>query len=200
MAATTQQRYSNVKRPIVISLVRQFFRLQLDENEKLSEYFIRAQELMSQLTEAVEKISETLFNASFLNGLIEKYEHFIVQESFNPAANFTELRTRLQNFDHSRFQRNPAEEGSATAMHSNIPGRNKGPRKPKGDCFVCGYPVHFAKQCSKRSSAYCSKCKKKGHLPKACRSKPDKTATKERDPFASYHMKSGTEQAVMLEN
>ena len=23
-------------------------------------------------------------------------------------------------------------------MHSNMPGRNKGPSKPKGDCFVCG--------------------------------------------------------------
>ena len=79
---------------------------------------------MSRLTEASEKISETLFNALVVNGLPEKYEHFIVQKRFNPAANFPELRTRLQNFYDSRFQRNQAEEGSATAMHSNIPGRN----------------------------------------------------------------------------
>ena len=59
---------------------------------------------MSRLTEAGEKISETLFNALVVNGLPEKYEHFIVQESFNPAENFTELRTRQQNFDNSRFQ------------------------------------------------------------------------------------------------
>ncbi|CAB3994020.1 Retrovirus-related Pol poly from transposon TNT 1-94 [Paramuricea clavata] len=168
----------------------------LNENEKLSEYFIRAQELMSRLTEAGEKISETLFNALVINGLPEKYEHFIVQESFNPAANFTELRTRLQNYDDSRLQRNQAKEDSATAMYSgNTSGRNKGPTKPKGDCFVCGNPGHFAKQCSKRSSAYCSKCKKKGHLPKACRgsSKPDKS-TKEPNSFASYSqcMNSGT--------
>ena len=82
-------------------------------------------------------------------------------------------------------------------MHSNIPGRNKGPSKPKGDCFVCGYPDHFAKQCSKRNSAYCSKCKKRGHLPKACRSKPDKTATKERDPFASYSQYGKEEEKVL---
>ena len=47
-----QQRYSNVEKPTVVSLVRQISRLQLGENEKLSEYFIRAQELMSRLTEA----------------------------------------------------------------------------------------------------------------------------------------------------
>ena len=113
-----QQRYSNVEKPTVVSLVRQISRLQLNENEKLSEYFIRAQELMSRLTEAGENISETLFNALVINGLPEKYEHFIVQESFNPAANFTELRTRLQNYDDSRLQRSQAEEDSATAMHS----------------------------------------------------------------------------------
>ena len=188
-----QQRYSNVEKPTVESLVRQISRLQLDENEKLSEYFIRAQELMSRLTEAGENISETLFNALVINGLPEKYEHFIVQESFNPAANFTELRTRLQNYDDSRLQRSQAEEDSATAMHSGNTSGNKGPSKPKGDCFVCGYPGHFAKQCSKRSSAFCSKCKKRGHLPKACRSS-SKPTTKP-NSFSSYSqcMNSGTE-------
>ena len=187
-----QQRYSNVEKPTVVSLVRQISRLQLNENEKLSEYFIRAQELMSRLTEAGENISETLFNALVINGLPEKYEHFIVQESFNPAANFTELRTRLQNYDDSRLQRSQAED-SATAMHSGNTSGNKGPSKPKEDCFVCGYPGHFAKQCSKRSSAFCSKCKKRGHLPKACRSS-SKPTTKP-NSFSSYSqcMNSGTE-------
>ena len=50
------------------------------------------QELMCRLTETGEQISDTI---QCLNGLPEKYEHFVVQESFNPAANFTELRTRL---------------------------------------------------------------------------------------------------------
>ena len=130
--------------PTAVSLVRKISRLQLNENEKLSEYFTRAQELMTQLTEAGEKISETLFNTLVVKGLPEKYEHFIAQESFKPTANFTELRTRLQNFDDSRFQRNQAEEGGATAIHSNIRGRNK--RPSQRDCFVCGCPGHFAKQ------------------------------------------------------
>ena len=104
-----QQRYSNVEKPTVVSLVRQLSRLQLGEDEKLHEYFIRSQELMSRLTEAGEKMSETLFNALVINGLPEKYEHFVVQESFNPASTFTELRTRLQNYEDSRMQRNQPE-------------------------------------------------------------------------------------------
>jgi hypothetical protein len=88
-----QQRYSNVEKPTVVSLVRQISRLQLGEEEKLHEYFIHAQELMSRLSDAGEKISETLFNALVINSLPEKYEHFVVQESFNPALTFTENPT-----------------------------------------------------------------------------------------------------------
>ena len=68
----------------------------MDENEKPTQYFIRAQGLMTRLTEGGEKISETLFNALVANGLSEKYEHLIVQESSDPAANFTELRPGLR--------------------------------------------------------------------------------------------------------
>ena len=46
----------------------------------------------------MNKISEILFNALNINGLPEKYEHFFVPESLNPASYFTELRTRLQNY------------------------------------------------------------------------------------------------------
>ena len=87
-----QQRYSNVEKPTVVSLVRQLSRLQLGEEEKLHEYIIRSQELISRLTDAGEKMSETLSNALVINGLPEKYEHYVVQESFNPASIFTELR------------------------------------------------------------------------------------------------------------
>ena len=68
--------------------------------------------------------------------------------------------------------------------HSRNTSGNKGPSKPNGDCFVCRYPGHFAKQCSKRSSAFCSKCKKRGHLPKACRSS-SKPTTK---PDSFHHI------------
>ncbi len=112
------ERYSNVEKPTVVSLVRQLSRLQLGEEEKLHEYFIRSQELMSRLSEAGEQVSETLFNALVINGLPGKYEHFVVQESFNPASTFTELRTRLQNYEDSRMQRKQTEDNLSEAVYS----------------------------------------------------------------------------------
>ena len=165
-----QQRFCSVEKPTVVSLVRQLSRLQLGEGEKLSEYFIRSQELMTRLTEAGEQISETLFNALVINGLPESFEHFVVQESFNPATTFTELRTRLQNYEESRTQRKQTEEDHSVAMRSsNQQTTRESSGSHKGNCFVCGLTGHFARQCAKKSTAHCSKCKKKGHLAKACR-------------------------------
>ena len=97
-----QQRYSNVEKPTVVSLVKQLSRLQLGPEEKLYDYFIWSLKLMSTLTEAGEKISETLFNALLISDLPEKYEHFVVQESFNLASTFTALWTRLENNEKNR--------------------------------------------------------------------------------------------------
>ena len=90
-----QERFQSVETPTVVTLVAQLARLQLEDSEDLDSFFIRGQELLTRLQEAGEAVSETLFNALFLNGLPMRYESFVIQENFNPATNFTELRKRL---------------------------------------------------------------------------------------------------------
>ena len=181
-----QQRFRSDETTKVISLMRQLARLQLREDEAIHQYFIRAQELVTRLHHAGEELSETLFNAMVLNGLPQRYEHFVVQESFNPAENFVELRKRLTNFEESRRQRDDVEEDQHVAMsaknashqigiHSSFkshprktfskPSSSKGPRL----CFVCNKPGHLAASCYKKDNAVCSICKAKGHLASACK-------------------------------
>ena len=176
-----QRRFRSDERTTVVSLMRQLSKLQLKEDEALHEYFIRAQELCSRIAESGENLSETLFNAMVLNGLPPRYEHFVVQESFNPATTFVELRTRLTNYEESRAQRHEGEEAQHIAMtakrfrpktqktsHTGKGAESK-QKASLGPCFCCGLEGHLARDCKKKEVTECYKCKKKGHIAKYCK-------------------------------
>ena len=164
-----QERFQSVETPTVVTLVAQLAWLQLEDAEDLDSFIIRGQELLTRLQEAGVAVSETLFNALVLIGLPMRYESFVIQESFNPATNFTELRKRLQNFHESTAQRHKEQSGSvALAVKRDF---KKGPKK--GNCFVCGIPGHFAKCCRRKKTAQCSKCCEKGHLERAWKRQRD---------------------------
>ena len=99
-----------------------------------------------------------------------RYESFVVQESFNPATNFTELTKRLQNFHENTAQRHKGQSGGSVALAVNRDFK-KGPKK--GNCFVCEIPEHFAKDCRRKETAQCSKCGEKVHLDRACKRQRD---------------------------
>ena len=121
--------------------------------------------MLTRLQEAGEAVLETLFNALVLNVLPMRHESSVIQESFNPATNFTELRKRLQKFHESTAQRHKGQCGSvALAVKRDF---KKGPRK--GNCFVCGIPGHFAEDCRRKETAQFSKSDEKGHLDRACK-------------------------------
>ena len=86
-----QQRFRSDETVTVVSVMRQLAGLQLKEDEEIHDYFIRAQELSTRLEHAGEHLSDPLLNAMVLPGLPERYEHFVVQECFNPAGSFVEL-------------------------------------------------------------------------------------------------------------
>ena len=120
-----------------MTLVAQLARLQLEDAEDLDSFFIRGQELLTRLQEAGEAVSETLNNALVLNGLPMRYESFVILESFNLAANFTEFGKRLQNFLESKVQGHKEQSDLvALAVKRDF---KRGPTR--GNCFVCGIPL-----------------------------------------------------------
>ena len=73
----------------------------------------------NKTTRGGKKFSETLFNAMVLKDIPQRYERIKVQESFNPADNFVELRQPLTNFEECRRQRVDVEEDEHVARSAN---------------------------------------------------------------------------------
>ena len=177
-----QDRFRSNETVTVVSLMRQLSRLQLKEDEALHSYFIRAEELSTRLEQAGEHFPEPLLNVMVLNGLPELYEHFVVQESFNPAGSFVELRTRLTNYQESRLHRERGDDDNSYVSMISRHGKPKHKSSSKNNrpsklsntsitCDCCGMRGHTKKQCSKRDQAQCTFCKRKGHIVRACKNK-----------------------------
>ena len=94
-----------------------------------------------------------------------RYGSFVIQENFNPATNFTELRKGLQNFHESTAQRHKGQSGSVALAVK----RDSKKGSNKGNCSLCGISGLFARDCRRKEIAQCSKCGEKGHLDRACK-------------------------------
>ena len=182
-----QQKFQSDETVTVVNVVWQQSRLHLKEDDALHNYFIRAQELSRMLEHAGEHLSEAVLNAMVLNGLPECYEHFVVQENFNPAGSVVELRTRLMNYEESRIRREFVDDVYLhVAMTSKKPNpehkfssKYKAPPKSSSGqmtCHCCGMKCHMKSECYKREKAECTFCEQKSHLVQAWLKKtPDNT-------------------------
>ena len=155
-------RFNSSERPTVVSLVGQLAKHRLGPTEKLDDYFVRSQLLMTRLSDACERISDTLFKALVINGLPEQYEHFVVQESFQPATTFQELRMRLRNCEDAKGVRHEEEQpGNHVAMQGLRKGNSLDAKKG-GTGQKCQ---------TKKGIGHitCYRCKKKGHYQRDCK-------------------------------
>ena len=106
---------------------------------------------MTRLSEAGKAITDTLFNALVINRLPDGYEHFVVQESIQPAETFPELKTRLRNYDDSRKAR--CGERTGRGHIAMLAMRKKKKRVSNNGCNVCGQKGHMARNCKSKSDS-----------------------------------------------
>ena len=162
--------------------MQQLAQLQLKQDEALHSYFIQAQKFSERPVYAGEQLSEPLLNAMVLNGLPEDYEHFVVQESSNPAGSFIELQTRLLNYEESRKQRKTSRDvDSHVAMtykeaRLNDISSSKYNASPMSNsrklkCFCCGMKGHIKTKCYEKYKVACSYFRQKRHLMQVCMKK-----------------------------
>ena len=147
----------------VVSVMRQLARVQLKKDEALHNYFIRAHMLSTRLEHAGEHLSKPLLNAMVLNGLPERYEHFVVQErtlcgAKHLAGSFLEIRTRLMNYEKSPQHRDYVDDVDAhvamtskktKSKHKSSSKYEAPPKSRSGrlTCYCCGMKDHMKSEC-----------------------------------------------------
>ena len=113
-----------------------------------------------------------------LNGLPEHYEHFLVQEGFNPVGSFVALQTRLMIYEESRSHRENVHDVNS---HVTMTSRNTKPqhesftnfetpsRSSTGQltCYFFGMKGLKKAECPKREKDECIFCQLKGQLVQA---------------------------------
>ena len=181
-----QPRFRRDETVTVVSVVRQLARLELKEDRALENHFIRAQEMFTRIEQAGEHLSEPLLNGMVLNGLPEGNELFVMQESFNLAGSFVELRTKLMNYEESRQDGEyvdnvdshvPMTSKKAKSKYKSSSKYNAPPKSSSGQltCYCCGMKSHKKPECYKREKAVCTFCKQKSHPVHACMKKAPST-------------------------
>ena len=98
-----RQHYVGNSEPRIMSLYGQLSSLNMNVNESVTDYIIRAETIATSLKTTGETISDRLLNAMVMKGLPSSYEAFTVNinTSQRPVP-FTEFKTQLRNFEENK--------------------------------------------------------------------------------------------------
>jgi hypothetical protein len=91
--------FKSTERPRILSLMERLTCLKLDDNEEAGEYVVRAEELVCDLKEAGENVSDSMLFTIVLKVLSSTYETFMtVQNMSKDAIDLSEMKKSLVNF------------------------------------------------------------------------------------------------------
>ena len=105
--------YAGHGKPRVLSMFRNLSTIEKEENEDLTGYLLRAENVVTSLKQAGEKFSDNLLIAAVLQGLPSSYEPFDVyvnQTVRDKKLTFLEFKTMIRNFEENTKARGDVTE------------------------------------------------------------------------------------------
>ena len=98
-----RQHYAGHSEPRIMSLYGQLSSLNMNSDESVTDYIIRAETIATSLKATGEIISDRLLNASVMKGLPTSYEPFTVNiNASQKVVTFTEFKVQLRNFEENK--------------------------------------------------------------------------------------------------
>ena len=172
-----REHYSGKSKPRIINLYTSLTKLHMEEGESVTDYIIKAENIIMALKDAGEAMSDGLIVAMVLNGLPDSFKPLAVHVTQNEDnVAFADFKRRLRVYEES--EKMSKAESSDNVMKTHVKqgrGSTKTPAGNKKDedtnvtCYRCGIKGHKARKCTRK--VWCDFCKSNTHQESLCKKK-----------------------------
>ncbi|XP_037109280.1 uncharacterized protein LOC119123966 [Syngnathus acus] len=173
-----REHYSGKSKPRIINLYTSLTRLNMTGNESVTDYMIRAENLITALRDAGETMSDGLTIAMVLNGLPDSFKPLAVHVTQNEdTVTFTDFKRRLRIYEETERMKliesadnvmKTCVKPSRGSTKKHISNRN-GEDSADLTCYRCGTKGHKSRGCTR--NVWCSYCNSNTHQESICRKK-----------------------------
>ncbi len=151
-----KEHYSGKSKPRIISLYTSLTKLRMTDEESVTDYIIRAENIITALRDAGETISDGLIIAMVLGGLPDMFKPLAVHVTQNEdAVTFTDFKRRLRIYEEAKNVKTAESTDSVMKTHikhnkqnMNTTFNNKRLEDVTVTCYKCGIKGHKARQCT----------------------------------------------------
>ena len=172
-----KEHYSGKSKPRIINLYTSLTKLHMADNESVTDYLIRAENIIMALRDAGETMSDGLTVAMILGGLPDLFKPLAVHITQNEDnVTLADFKRRLRVYEES--EKMNKTESADNVMKTRVrQGRGStnihtGNRKDEdfnATCYKCGMKGHKARKCYRK--VWCSYCKNNTHQESLCKKK-----------------------------
>lgn len=128
-------------------LLQKFFQYEKNDDDDIANFISKLEEIVQQLSDLDEKISEKMIITRILMALPPSFNHFhsAWESTAENSKNLTNLRNRLMIEEKRMSVQESSESGAFVARHFSKQKRSFESRKRK--CYSCGSDTHLKRDC-----------------------------------------------------
>lgn len=159
-----REHYKSKGKPRVITLYTELTTLKMGDDERVTDYMLRAETAATSLKSADENISDSLLIAT------TEYRPFsTVITQKDKQVTFSEFKVSLRSFEETQKMSNNSEQGDNVMKTADRTRQKKENRSGSMVCYGCGKPGHKIAEC--QTKRWCETCRSHTHDTKYCRKK-----------------------------